>query len=356
VVSGDRLVVTSDDPEALALVQQLVRALTADNAAADFTVIRLKNARAADAAKILDELYNGPTQQPNLPPAAFGFLRPGSTAPAAGQRPTRIRVVADSGSNSLLVRARPLDLLGIQHLLASAIDVAETDSAAVQRTWVLRPLKHADAGEVARTLRDVYRVQMSNGGAAPGTASTTPFGGPALTALTAARAGDPAARAPSLSVGVDERTQTLIVACSERMKDEIQELVDKLDEAAGGVTPNVQVIHVTGADPALVQRAIDAIQGRTPVARQATPAANGLSPTNGGGRQGMSGGFGAMAPGAGGFGQRGAGPGGGTGYGPGSQFGGPGSGGPALGVPRAFGPAGAPGPSGRGTPRTPGGG
>ena len=168
VVSGDRLVVTSDDPEALALVQQLVRALTADNAAADFTVIRLKNARAADAAKILDELYNGPTQQPNLPPAAFGFLRPGSTAPAAGQRPTRIRVVADSGSNSLLVRARPLDLLGIQHLLASAIDVAETDSAAVQRTWVLRPLKHADAGEVARTLRDVYRVQMSNGGAAPG--------------------------------------------------------------------------------------------------------------------------------------------------------------------------------------------
>jgi hypothetical protein len=368
------LIITSDDKEALDQAQQLVRALTSKTAGTDFTIFRLKNAQAADAAKILDELYNGPKQQLTPFPTSPGTFRfGGQVAPPAAERPTRIRVVADPGSNSLLVRATPLDVLGIQHLLETSIDLGETDSAAVQRTWVLRPLKHADAGEIARTLRDVYHVQMSNGSSTTGTAAlATPFGGRGARTFLAAQTanGSNRTQGPSLSIGVDERTQTLIVACSERMKDEIQELVDRLDDAAATVTPNVEVLRVAGADPTLVQRAIDAVQGRTTtVARQPTSSTNGYSPANGGmsnggmsgsGRQG-SGGFGMMA-GPGGFG-RGMGPGGGSGYGQpggggmnyGQQGGGPGFGG-GFGGPRGFGPAGPTGAGARGTPRAPGGG
>ena len=59
---GNKLIVTSEDPEALALVSELIRLLTSTPgpACGDFEVIRLKNANAVDTAKILDEAFNGP--------------------------------------------------------------------------------------------------------------------------------------------------------------------------------------------------------------------------------------------------------------------------------------------------------
>src|SRR5262249_50278772 len=47
---GNRLIITSDDPEALALAQQMVRLLTTSTGDGEFEVIRLKHASAADAA------------------------------------------------------------------------------------------------------------------------------------------------------------------------------------------------------------------------------------------------------------------------------------------------------------------
>ncbi|HWY88828.1 MAG TPA: hypothetical protein VNX28_19100, partial [Gemmataceae bacterium] len=58
---GGKLVVTSDDPEALKLVSELVRILTSTKAGpGDFEVIRLHYASAVDVAKILDEAFNAP--------------------------------------------------------------------------------------------------------------------------------------------------------------------------------------------------------------------------------------------------------------------------------------------------------
>src|SRR5207245_2873668 len=57
-VLGNKLVVTSDDPEALDLVQDLVRLYTqAPEGKGDFEIIKLKNANAVDVAKILDEAF-----------------------------------------------------------------------------------------------------------------------------------------------------------------------------------------------------------------------------------------------------------------------------------------------------------
>ncbi|MCS7045348.1 MAG: hypothetical protein NZO58_03225, partial [Gemmataceae bacterium] len=60
---GNRLIVTSEDKEALQLVQELARLITrTDQGEGDFEVIRLKNANAVEAAKVLDEAFNGPRQ------------------------------------------------------------------------------------------------------------------------------------------------------------------------------------------------------------------------------------------------------------------------------------------------------
>jgi len=70
--SGNRLLISSDDPEALSLVQQLVNLYTKSPGKGDFKVIKLINANATEAAKALDEAFNGPKQ-----PAAPGGGGPG---------------------------------------------------------------------------------------------------------------------------------------------------------------------------------------------------------------------------------------------------------------------------------------
>jgi hypothetical protein len=121
---GNKLIIKSEDPEALQLVSDLVRYFTTAPAG-DFEVIRLKHANAVDTAKLLDELFNGAKPAAtgggfNFPgkgkgggfgfPGQFGGFPgqfPGAGAPAA-QREEKIRVVADAATNALLVQASPL--------------------------------------------------------------------------------------------------------------------------------------------------------------------------------------------------------------------------------------------------------
>src|SRR5581483_9119288 len=51
---GNRLIVTSEDPEALRLVSELIRRYTTPGGEGDFEVLPLKHANATDAARILD--------------------------------------------------------------------------------------------------------------------------------------------------------------------------------------------------------------------------------------------------------------------------------------------------------------
>ncbi len=75
---GNKIIIASDDPAALAMAQQLLRLMTQTTAGeGDFEVIHLHNANAVEAAKLLDQAFNGPkpttTQQPQGP-GGFGRL------------------------------------------------------------------------------------------------------------------------------------------------------------------------------------------------------------------------------------------------------------------------------------------
>lgn len=189
---SNRLVVTTDDPQALALVAELFRMLQAAATAGDFEVVRLKNAKAVNAARILDEVFNG--------------TRPGrggtTGAPAVAVRADRVRVVADPDTNSLLIQASPLDMLTIRNLLSQALDAGPTDSEIVNRTWVLGPFKYARATDIAGVIKAVY------------------------------------AKESPLSVGVDERTNSLVLGCSEALYRDIEAVASRLDAAARDAAPD----------------------------------------------------------------------------------------------------------------------
>src|SRR5262249_51833316 len=69
-------------------------------------------------------------------------------------------------------------------------------------------------------------------------------------------------RGVSLSVGVDDRTNSLVVNCNEAMYQDVKKLIDQLELAAKDSSRTVRVVQLRNVDPMQVQRAIDAIQGR----------------------------------------------------------------------------------------------
>jgi hypothetical protein len=175
--AGNKLIVSSDDPQALALAQDLVRLLTAPQEGG-LEVIRLKHAGAAEAAKVLDEAFNGPA----------------GPAPG-GRRAGRVRVVPEPITNALIVRASPLDLLTVRRLLSGALDVASDRAEAGPRTYVLPPLRHAGAADLAKVLRELYQ----GGGKA------------------------------TFTVAVEARTNTLILRASPAVYEDVKKLVERLD-------------------------------------------------------------------------------------------------------------------------------
>jgi type II secretory pathway component GspD/PulD (secretin) len=174
---GNKLIVTCDDPQVLALVQDLARAITAPQEGG-MEVIRLRHANAIEAARILDEVFNG---------------RPG--AGTGARRIERVRIVAEPITNALLIRAAPLDMQTIRRLLTTTVDAEPDRGEAVQRMYFLGPLRHASAGEVAKVLRQLY----------------------------------PAGEKSVITIAVDPRTNSLILRCSLPVYEEVRKLVERLD-------------------------------------------------------------------------------------------------------------------------------
>jgi type II secretory pathway component GspD/PulD (secretin) len=105
-----------------------------------------------------------------------------------------VRIVADPITNSLLVKAAPLDLSMIRQLLRHTLDTDQAQEPAQTLRLSLFPLKNAPAAEVAAVLRDVYRDMEK-----------------------------------SLHLGVVARTNTLVIRASPALEAEIGSLISKLD-------------------------------------------------------------------------------------------------------------------------------
>lgn len=349
---GNKLIITSEDPQALALITEIIRLYTQASATeGDFEVIRLKHANAVEAAKVLDEAFNGRASGPGGgfgggSPKGGGFgggPKGGGPTGGGGQfggggggfgemmmqalggqrgtpRVERIRVVADTATNSLLVKANLIDMLTVHRLLKEAIDTGVTDSGVLPKTWYLK-LKFADASEVATIIERVYSESMNTrsqrgfvGGGLPGFGFGSIGGGGGFPG--AGFGGGPVdaqgnRKAVTLTVGVDVRNNSLALYCSTNMKEDIEKLIEQMEKATEESPQIVRVLSTPGVDPTLFQNAVNAIQGR---------------PTSSGRSFGQQGGV--FGPGGGGFNQGGFGQGG---FGQGGMFGGSQFGGPSFG-------------------------
>jgi type II secretory pathway component GspD/PulD (secretin) len=177
---GNKIIVACDDAQVVALVRELVR-VGNEWPEGKLTVIPLRNAHAVEVARVLDEVFNGP---------------PG---PRGGRRADRVRIVVAQNTNTLLVRASPLDLLAIADLIAKTLDApsAHHDVAGPQ-TFILGPLRHASAADLTKVLREVYRE----------------------------------GRQSTVTITADPRTNSLILRGSVALYQDAVKLVEQLDRKA----------------------------------------------------------------------------------------------------------------------------
>jgi general secretion pathway protein D len=344
----NRLEITSDDQEALDQVQELVNLLVrARPGQHDFQVIPLENASAVETAKLLDQVFNGPRDQ-NAPPT-FGpgglFRRFGIPQPTPKE--DTIRVVADPASNSLLVWASPVDLITIRSLVRR-LDQGESESAGVVKLQPPIKLLNTSASDVASVIQGAFREAL---GLSPQNTMVGGFPGFGFFGTLARAASQQNNQKPiRLSIGVDERTNTLWVVSNKLLYDEVCKLAQEMDKMAAEKPRTVRVIS-TKVDPQLIEQLVDALNGRRP-SRSLSPSpaptgtgypapgqpasgaptyspgsfppGSGTTPGGGvapgGGPPGGGGGFGPR----GGFAPGGGPPGGGGGFGPrgGGRFGG----------------------------------
>jgi hypothetical protein len=279
---GDRLVITGDDPQKVALAYELARTLLSDKGQT-YKAFRLQAADATEMAQVLDEWFNG--TQPQAPvtnPIAAALLARAArnvrnARPAEPPPPPRVHIVADPTTNALLVRASALDLITVGRLIQS-MDVESSDAPVAMKPFIIGPLKYAVATEVVSILKDVYQEDTNQTRGRSGRSRPRP------------QPLDPSGRPKPvlLSIAADDRTNSIVGMAPGTMGEDIRKVVAVIEEKSRTDDKAVQLVPSQGIDPILLEQVIEAVQAR-PTAPSASnrngSTATGTRPTFGNGRQ-----------------------------------------------------------------------
>jgi type II secretory pathway component GspD/PulD (secretin) len=255
------IVVGSTDPAAMQSFMNLWRTLTGGGAAsggANYKVFYLDSADATQMQTTLNDL---------LGVSSFSSFFGGSSSSTAT---STLKIVPDARTNSLIVYGSANDLARVEQLI-KVLDSSEAPASGAMSSPRIIPVQYANATSVARVIRDVYssRVVGSSsgfggvGGSPSFGGGFSPFGssggGPGGSSSSRSRSSTQG----TLSIGVDEQSNSIVVACSEALYHEIERLVKTLDVAASETQRTVSIVTLKNSTPSAVQEALNGLMGIT---------------------------------------------------------------------------------------------
>lgn len=287
------VMIASDDVEALNQFEALLNSLASRTMTGgkEFTVFYLENASAASAAESLEAIFGaggasgGGSLLGDLAGMALGnvggnlvgaMMGGGAGGPAASiSASSTVLIVPDPRLNALIVQASPADLDLMEQLLR-VIDRADVPESTVNPRPRLIPVQNTGAAQIAEILREVYQdklvnanrqrqpspeelIQMLRGGGRGGAG-----GGSQRSA----------AEAQKVAIGVDSRTNSLVVSAAEPLFSEIRLLVETLDQATAETSQSIRIVTLKRSNATTVQKALTAIVGdKASTSKPATDAA-----------------------------------------------------------------------------------
>ncbi|HUS90456.1 MAG TPA: secretin N-terminal domain-containing protein [Phycisphaerae bacterium] len=259
VITGDeagRQVIVSATDEKHELIAKVIEQIDTAQSVGEVSVkvYRLEHAEAQSMATALSAAM-GTSSRGGAGAARRGTPGGGGDVGAAGQ----VRISADSGSNSLVIRAAKEDHERIAQLIEE-MDAPSTAKYPVRTVL----LKNADADDVAVTLNTLF-------GQGSGAAARTIGRGRGVGGAGTARS------AQGVLIEADAKARMLLIRADDETFTKIQEVVAKLD-VVSAQAPVVKMYDVKNAEVATMVQALQEIFG---AARGAGAAAAGRRGTRG---------------------------------------------------------------------------
>jgi type II secretory pathway component GspD/PulD (secretin) len=263
VVTPDgRILLNSEDAVALDQLEDLIVELAPR--VAEFEVFQLRNARASSVSINLEEYFKeelkGQTESVFDEWGQYEGKREKKTGASSLSSRPLLRFIWDPDTNTIVVQnASPSQLVVIRKLIEIYDQDVGEDSVAKRRTEAIK-VKYSRAQDIANSLKEVYRDLLSSkdkefqgkDGQKGTTRTETHYR--FFNSGDSDNTGKKSAPVKinfegTLSVGVDEISNTVIVSAEESIWSNIRQLVEQLDEAARPGT-TVKVHEVRSSVPA----------------------------------------------------------------------------------------------------------
>ena len=193
-----------------------------------------------------------------------------------------LRIVPEVRSNALYVTG-PAHQVSEVEMMLKVLDASELPDQLRDRAPHFIEVEHAEVEEVAAIVREVYKDDLTPEGQQPGQAQN-PFAmlmGQGGGSNRSNRGGQQPQRTIKLTLGVDTRTNTLIVSASESLFRQIEALVISLDDAARDAKRTVRVVDLGGANPAVVQQTLGAMYSKVKISSSGKSKSGGATPSSG---------------------------------------------------------------------------
>lgn len=298
------VVIASDDVKALDEFEAMLKTLvgSASSGGGNMTIFYLRHAKANSVAETLDRVLGGGTlpkeyyeaqQQQQQQQAAMGRFPGGRGMPTPptnsssvpAQNPA-LRITPDSRLNALIVRAGPTDVELIEELLKILDQLESPEDILAQPKPRLVPVYNTQADEIVEVLKQVYADRIgasSSSGSGGGAAGGVPPFVAMMRGMRGPRAGGQASSSVSrssdetqkMSLGVDARTNSVIVSAPEPLFTEVKELIEQLDIAAVESNETMRVVTLQKASLTAVEDALSSLMGDSV---QVSRTAGGASP------------------------------------------------------------------------------
>jgi type II secretory pathway component GspD/PulD (secretin) len=277
------VIIASDDLEALDDFEELLSTVAGQNATStrDYAVFYLKYSKAQTVADVLSAIFGGSARGGGglvneMAGAALGnlggglmgdLLLGGGAASGGGFTSASVDIVPDIRLNALIVRAKQAELDTIEQLLRVLDQRVGPEDVEADLRPRLIPVYNMPASELAAVVQQIYQDRMAGGATvmSPQEMMQMLRGGQNVNQ-----------QVQKMSIGIDERSNSLVVRAPDPLFEEVKSLVSQLDEMDLSQPETTRVVSLKYTNSTAVQRALSSMLGEN--AQTGTTAAQDTRP------------------------------------------------------------------------------
>jgi len=288
------LVIASEDQESLDKLEALIETLSSRySSSAEYSVYYLRYVKADVAAQMLQSILTGVTPSDDGGGSLMGdiasemlggggglmgsLMGMGSSSTSTSLTGGSLSIIPDMRLNALVVQASVQDLDKIDQLLKVMDQPHSPEQVETKRTPRMIPVLYTSAQDIASIVQTVYsdRIASTGGG---GGQQRQPSPEDFIRALRGGRGGreggggaGAASEPEKMTIGVDSRSNSLVVSAPDPLFEEVKALVEELDQAGDDTNQTMQVVKVRSSNPETIQKALSSLTGQ-PVTVNSTTA------------------------------------------------------------------------------------